>query len=177
MEQERDSDTSCNWCAWKNPQRIGKETGRLVNKRTSRDQPEYWGGSWKFVETCCHSNSSRKPSANTGVENSESNNNDNRCLQKTDILEWLTKEKTTLIQKDTKKGTTPNNDRPTQCLPMTWKILTAQIKEEVYDSLIKLRTVPRRTERMLQIDQRNWRVIIHWLTYPHGLQNETKKSS
>ena len=41
MEHEGDSDSSCNWCAWYNPQRIGKETGRLGNKRTSGDQPNY----------------------------------------------------------------------------------------------------------------------------------------
>ena len=32
------------------------------------DWPEYWEESWKLEETCCHSNSSRKPSANTGVK-------------------------------------------------------------------------------------------------------------
>ena len=34
------------------------------------------------------------------------------------------------------KGTTPNNYRPITCLPMMWKILTAQIREEIYASLI-----------------------------------------
>ena len=33
MEHEGDSDTSCNWCTWHNPRRIGKETGRLGKKR------------------------------------------------------------------------------------------------------------------------------------------------
>ena len=32
-----DSDTFCNWYTRNNPQRIGKVTGRLRNKRTSRD--------------------------------------------------------------------------------------------------------------------------------------------
>ena len=40
--------------------------------------PEYWDESWRLEETCCHSNSSEKPSANTDVENSKGvNNNDN----------------------------------------------------------------------------------------------------
>ena len=47
----------------------------------------------------------------------------NRCLQDT------------LIQKDPSKGTAPNNYRPITCLPMMWKLLTAQIKEEIYYSL------------------------------------------
>ena len=47
----------------------------------------------------------------------------------------MTKGKTTLIQKDPSKGTSPSNYRPITCLPMMWKILTAQIREEIYCSL------------------------------------------
>ena len=47
----------------------------------------------------------------------------------------MTKGKTTLIQKDPSKGTAPNNYRPITCLPMMWKILTAQIREEICYSL------------------------------------------
>ena len=32
---------------------------------------------WKLEETCCHSNSSEKPSANTDVKNSKGVNNNN----------------------------------------------------------------------------------------------------
>ena len=41
MEPEDDSDVNCNWCAWYSHQRIGTETGRLGNKRTSGDHPNY----------------------------------------------------------------------------------------------------------------------------------------
>ena len=41
MEHEGDSDTTCNWCTWNNLQKTDKETGRLENKRTSRDHPNY----------------------------------------------------------------------------------------------------------------------------------------
>ena len=58
----------------------------------------------------------------------------NKCLQTAHVLEWMTKGRTTLIQKDPSKGTTPNNYRPITCLPMMWKILTAQIREEIYYS-------------------------------------------
>ena len=34
MKNEDDSDTNCNYCAWNYPQKIGKGTGRLGNKRT-----------------------------------------------------------------------------------------------------------------------------------------------
>ena len=33
------------------------------------------------------------------------------------------------------KGTAPNNYRPITCLPMMWRILTAQIREDIYFSL------------------------------------------
>ena len=47
----------------------------------------------------------------------------------------MTKEKTTLIQKDKNKGTAPNNYRPITCLLIMWKILTAQIRKKIYFSL------------------------------------------
>ena len=59
----------------------------------------------------------------------------NKCLQTAHVPEWMTKGRTTLIEKDTNKGTAPNNYRPITCLPMMWKILTAQIREEIYHSL------------------------------------------
>ena len=59
----------------------------------------------------------------------------NRCLQKAYVPEWMIKGKTTLIQKDPLKGTAPNNYRPVTYLTVTWKILTAQIREEIYYSL------------------------------------------
>ena len=59
----------------------------------------------------------------------------NRCLQYAQVPDWMTKGKTTLIQMDTSKGTALNNYRPITCLPMMWKILTVQIREEIYNSL------------------------------------------
>ena len=63
----------------------------------------------------------------------------NKCLQETNIPEWITKGKTTLIQKDQQKETVPINNRPIRCRPMMWKILTAQIRDEIYYSLINRR--------------------------------------
>ena len=47
----------------------------------------------------------------------------------------MTKEKTTLIQKDPRKETAPNNYRPIKCLPMLWKILKAPIGEDIYSMI------------------------------------------
>ena len=41
MEHESNGDTNCNWCTWNNPQRIGKGTEKLGNKRTRRDHQDY----------------------------------------------------------------------------------------------------------------------------------------
>ena len=54
----------------------------------------------------------------------------------------MTKGKTTLIQEDPSQGTAPNNYRPITCLPMLWNILTAQIREVIYYSLINRRLFP-----------------------------------
>ena len=41
MEHEGEGDTICGWYTWDNPQRIGKGTRRLRNKRTIRDHSDY----------------------------------------------------------------------------------------------------------------------------------------
>ena len=41
MQHESDSDTYCNWCTRYSHQRIGTGTGRLGNKRTCGDHPNY----------------------------------------------------------------------------------------------------------------------------------------
>ena len=87
----------------------------------------------------------------------------NRCLQGAQVPEWMTKGKTTLIQKDPSKGTAPNNYRLITCLPMMWKILTAQIREKIYYFLTSRGLFPdeqkgcrkgsRGTAELLYIDQ------------------------
>ena len=64
----------------------------------------------------------------------------NRCLQDAQVPDWMTKGKTPSIQREPSKGTAPNNYRLMTCLPMMWKILTAQLREEIYVN--KPRIVP-----------------------------------
>ena len=47
----------------------------------------------------------------------------------------MIKSNTSLIQKDPQKGTIPNNERVITYLSMILKILTAQMKQEIYYSL------------------------------------------
>ena len=87
----------------------------------------------------------------------------NKCLQRAHVPEWMTKGRTTLVQKDPNKGTAPNSYRPITSLPMMWKILTAQIREEIFYSLTSRGLFPdeqkgcckgyRGTAELLYIDQ------------------------
>ena len=104
----------------------------------------------------------------------------NRCLQDAQVPEWMTKGKTTLIQKDPSKGTAPNNYRPITCLPIMWKILTAQIRGKIYYSLTSRGLFPdeqkgcrkgsRGTAELLYIDQyilqtRRKNLAMAWIDY------------
>ena len=87
----------------------------------------------------------------------------NRCLQGAQVPDWMTKGKTTLIQKDPSKGTAPNSYRVITCFPVMWKILTAQIRENIYylltshgffpDKQKGCRKGSRGTAELLYIDQ------------------------
>ena len=77
----------------------------------------------------------------------------------------MTKRKTTLIQKKTPKGH-PDNYRPIMCLLMVWKIQTAHIRKEIYDSLISDGLFPEKQKRCSKTRQKK---IYLW----HGL---TKKA-
>ena len=86
VEHESDDNTNCDWCSWYSHPRISTRTGRLVKKQDEWrppkllhywDRPENWEESWRLDGTCCHSNSSEKPSANAGGKNSQKRTNNN----------------------------------------------------------------------------------------------------
>ena len=95
----------------------------------------------------------------------------------------MTKRKTTLIQKDSSKGSAPNNYRPITCQPMMWKILTAKIRENIHWSLTSSRLFPdeqrrcrkgsKGTAELLYIDQhilnesktRRKNLVMAWIDY------------
>ena len=85
-----------------------------------------------------------------------------RYLQEAHLSDWMTKRKTTFIQKDPRKSIAPNNYKPITCLPFMWKILIAQIREMIHFSLTKCRLFPEqengyckasRDTELLSIDQ------------------------
>ena len=50
------------------------------------ERPKSWDESWRLEETCCHSNSSEKPSANIDVKSSKGVNNNNNNIQTSTLL-------------------------------------------------------------------------------------------
>ena len=55
---------------------VGKRVETIQTTALLR-RPKYWEESWRLEETCCHSNSSEKPSAGADVKNSKGVNNNN----------------------------------------------------------------------------------------------------
>ena len=110
----------------------------------------------------------------------------NICLKGVHVPEWMTQGKITLIQKDPLKGTAPNNYRLKTCVPTISKILTAQIREEIYYSLTSHGLFPeeqkgcykvsRGTEELLYIDQhipnesktRRKNLAMAWIDYKNA---------
>ena len=45
-----------------------EEEWRQFKQQHCYDEPEYLEESWKLEETCCHSDSSERQSANTGIK-------------------------------------------------------------------------------------------------------------
>ena len=78
----------------------------------------------------------------------------NKCLQRTDITERV-------IQKHSLEGNVTTNYRPIRGLPVTWKILRAEIRKKIPYSLIS-----QGTKRMPQENQRQRGINICRSTHP-----------
>ena len=57
------------------------------------------------------------------------------CLNTGIVRPWITKGRTVLIMKDSKKGGVASNYRPIACLPIMWKLLTGIAGDEIYGHL------------------------------------------
>ena len=101
----------------------------------------------------------------------------NRCLQERQIPEWMTKEKTTLIKKDTLKGTT-GKQLQTHYMP-TYDTENTNSKNKGRDIFLanKPWIVPWGTERIPQRIKRHGRSTLYSSTHPQQKQDLTEKSS
>ena len=48
---------------------------------------------------------------------------------------WLTRERTSLLQKDKSKGNIASNYKPITYLPLMWKLLAGVIADQIYAHL------------------------------------------
>ena len=55
---------------------------------------------------------------------------------------WLTRRRTSLLQKDKSKGNVASNYRPITCLPLMWKLLASVIADQIYTHLDQEKLFP-----------------------------------
>ena len=118
------------------------------------------------------------------------------CLESGFVPSWLTKERTSLLQKDKSKGNVASNYRPIACLPLMWKLLTGVIADLIYAQLDQVKLLPeeqkgcrkvsRGTKDLIYIDRavikevksRNKNFAMGWIDYkkvymvPHSFDSE-----
>ena len=105
------------------------------------------------------------------------------CLDSVFVPSWLTRGRTSLLQKDKSKGNVASNYRPITCLPLMWKLLTDVIADQLYAHLDQekllleeqkgCRKRSRGTNGLLYIDQtvikevksRNNNLATTWIDY------------
>ena len=64
------------------------------------------------------------------------------CLDSGFVPSWLTRERTSLLQKDKSKGDAASNYRPLTCLPLMWKLWTGVIADQMYAQLDQEKLLP-----------------------------------
>ena len=105
------------------------------------------------------------------------------CLDSGFVPSWLTRGRTSLLQKDKSKGNVASNYRPITYLPLMWKLLTGVIADQIYAHLDQEKLLPeeqkgcrkssRRTNDLLYIDRvvikefrsRNKNLAMAWIDY------------
>ena len=105
------------------------------------------------------------------------------CLDSGFVPSWLTRGRTSLLQKDKSKGNVASNYRPITCLPLMWNLLTGVIADQIYAHLDQEKLLPeeqkwcrkgsRGTNDLLYIDRavikevksRNKNLAMAWIDY------------
>ena len=64
------------------------------------------------------------------------------CLDSGFVPNWLTRGRTSLLQRDKSKGNVASNYRPITCLPLLWKLLTGVIADRIYAHLDQEKLLP-----------------------------------
>ena len=64
------------------------------------------------------------------------------CLDSGFVPSWFTRGRTSLLQKDKRKGNVASNYRPITCLPLMWKLLAGVIPDHIYAHLDQEKLLP-----------------------------------
>ena len=64
------------------------------------------------------------------------------CLDSGFVPSWLTRGRTSLLQKDKSKGNVASNYRPITCWPLMWKLLTGVIVDQIHAHLDQEKLIP-----------------------------------
>ena len=64
------------------------------------------------------------------------------CLDSGFVPSWLTRGRTSLLQKDKSKGNVPSNYRPITCLSLMWTLLAGVIADQIYPHLDQEKLLP-----------------------------------
>ena len=64
------------------------------------------------------------------------------CLESEFAPSWLTRRRTSLLQKDKSKDDVASNYRPITCSPLMWKLLTGAIADQIYAQLDQEKLLP-----------------------------------
>ena len=64
------------------------------------------------------------------------------CSDNGFVPSWLTRGRTSLLQKDKSKDNVASNHRPITCLPLMWKFLTGVIADQIYAQLDQDKLLP-----------------------------------
>ena len=105
------------------------------------------------------------------------------CLDSGFVPSWLTRGRTSLLQKDKSKGNVASNYKPITCFPLMWKLLTGVTTDQIYAHLDQEKLFPakqkgcrkgsRGTNNLLYIDRavikevksRNKNLAMAWIDY------------
>ena len=105
------------------------------------------------------------------------------CLGSGLVPSWLTRERTSLLQKDKGKGNLTSNYRPITFLSLMWKLFTGVIADQIYEHIDREKLLPekqkgcrkgsRGTDDLLYIDKavikevmsRNNNLAMAWIDY------------
>ena len=69
------------------------------------------------------------------------------CLDSGFVPSWLTRGRTSLLQKDKSKDNVASNYGPITCLPVMWKLLTGVIVDQIYAHLDQEKLLPEEQRR------------------------------